>query len=273
MGAGGARKGHSDPCARWGRERPSARALLRSRGRDGLARAGARSTGLRSDPACAGLPWRLWRVAGGGGAGKSSANALVGEQLAGAHTLLDGTLSSPDKAARLVNLAMQNGQEVVVTYIYRDPIEAFENRQGGVLMRAMENGRTVPIDSLVKTHSGASETVRMLQDAYGADPRFALLVVDNSRGAGNAALSDLQSITPVIKSGLKEKLNEAADQALAEGFISRVVYDETTAGLADTRAEAQGQARDGRDRTPDAEGVQGRGGLEGAQDALSLSAK
>jgi hypothetical protein len=211
-------------------------------------------------------------MAGGGGAGKSSANNLVGDAMAKAHTVLDGTLSSPDKAARLIGLAVENGQNAVVTYIYRDPVEAVANPVGGVLTRATKTGRVVPIYSLVKTHSGASETVRMLQDAYRNDPRFKLFVVDNSRGQGKAVLSDLQSITPVIKSGLKERLYEATEQAFERGAISRVIYDATIAeGPSDTRAEAQGQARDGGDRQEDAGGIQGRSGPVGAGDSVVRS--
>lgn len=206
-------------------------------------------------------------MAGGGGAGKSSAEALVDDKLSKAHTILDGTLSSPDKAARLIGAVVANGQNAVVTYIYRDPAEAVTN---GVLKRAMRTGRVVPIYSLVKTHSGASETVRMLQEAYGNDDRFKLFVVDNSRGPGNAALVDLSSITPVIKSGLKERLYEATQQAYDDGRISRAVYDATVAeGQPDTRAEAQGQARAAADRQGDEGSVQGRSGSERAGNPVS----
>jgi orotate phosphoribosyltransferase-like protein len=209
-------------------------------------------------------------MAGGGGAGKSSANSLAGEAMAKAHTVLDGTLSSPDKAARFVNMAMANGQNAVVTYIYRDPVEAFANPSGGVLARAMETGRVVPIYSLIKTHPGSSDTVRALNDAYAGDDRFKLFVVDNSRGAGNAVLSDLQNIKPVIQSGLKEKLNEAANEALAQGQISQAIYDATTAsGPSDAGAQAQGQARDVGDRQEDAGSVQGRSGSVGSADPVS----
>jgi hypothetical protein len=206
-------------------------------------------------------------MAGGGGAGKSSAETLVSDKLSKAHTILDGTLSSPDKAARLISLVVANGQNAVVTYIYRDPVEAVTN---GVLTRAMRTGRVVPIYSLVKTHSGASETVRMLQEAYGDDDRFKLFVVDNSRGPGNAALVDLSNITPVIKSGLKERLYEATQQAYDEGRISQAIYAATVAeGQPDTRAEAQTKADAGRDVQRDQGSVQGRSGSERAGNAVS----
>ena len=90
-------------------------------------------------------------MAGGGGAGKSSAETLLAPLLEQAHTVYDGTLSSYDKAERNIQMALDAGQRVTIAYVYREPEEAFRN---GVLTRAMRAGRTVPIDALVKGHAG-----------------------------------------------------------------------------------------------------------------------
>jgi len=200
--------------------------------------------------------------AGGGGAGKSSAEAAASNELRRAHTVWDGTLSSPDKAARMVQMVLDNNQAAVVVYIYRDPLEALADRSGGVLKRAMQTRRVVPLYSLVKTHSGASETVRMLEQKYGDDKRFGLRVVNNSFGPGAAQPAALSDLTPVIKSGLKEKLREATDQAFAEGFIDQEIYDRTVAEpagatevAAPAGADAQGVRREAQERA----GSEGQG--------------
>lgn len=179
-------------------------------------------------------------MAGGGGSGKSSAETLLAPILDRAATVLDGTLSSYDKAERNVQMALDSGRKVAILYVYRDPVDALKY---GVLTRAMSGGRTVPIDALVKGHAGSSTVVRKLQAKFGDNPNFKLHVIDNSRGKDNAALSDLESITPVIIDGLKERFINATEQQYQAGAINDVVYRATVNKQADAGAEAQGRAR------------------------------
>ena len=205
-------------------------------------------------------------MAGGGGAGKSTANDLVGKLLNDAHTILDGTLSSYDKAKRNVQLALNRGNKVLITYVYREPVEALRN---GVLTRAMRTGRTVTIDALVKGHVGSSSVVRKLQSEFGDNPMFKLITIDNSRGQGNAKVANLKDITPVIQSGLKERLQNETEKLYQEGRIGETVRRATTASYPNSRGEAEagaGLQENGRGN----QGVlQGRGGSEQLQ--LSLT--
>jgi hypothetical protein len=208
-------------------------------------------------------------TSGGGGAGKSSANEFASSIMKNANTIWDGTLSTPEKADKAVNLILENNQVAYVVYTYRDPVDALANPKGGVLDRAMKTRRVVPIYSLVKTHTGSSKTVRMLDEKYGDDKRFKLLVIDNSLGKGNAKVSSLNNITPVIQSGLKEKLLNETEQAYANGSIDREVYErtieapigqgDTTQVSAVTREDGQGDERV----------VQERSRLEQSRDALT----
>jgi len=205
-------------------------------------------------------------MAGGGGAGKSTADDLVGDKLKNAHTILDGTLSSYDKAKRNVQLALDHGNSVRIYYVYREPVEALRN---GVLTRAMRTGRTVTIDALVKGHAGSSSVVRKLQDEFGDNPLFDLVVIDNSRGQGNAKIVDLKDITPVIQSGLKERLQNETEKLYQEGRIGETVRRATTASYPDaTRDSGAGSDREG-NRRGNQGGVQGRAGSEQLQ--LSLT--
>ena len=207
--------------------------------------------------------------AGGGGAGKSSADDLAAETFDEAHTIWDGTLSTPAKAEAAVKLVLDNNQAVTVVYIYRDPVEALANREGGVLARAMSTRRVVPIYSLVKTHVGSSQTVRMLEEKYGDDKRFSLTVVDNSRGKGLAIESSLQDITPVIQSGLKEKLLNETEQAYADKFIDREIYERTIEAPIGQGAATEVATNDGKSGQKIEEGAGQRRGSQESRDTLT----
>ena len=166
-------------------------------------------------------------MAGGGGAGKSSAEHLLSADMDRANTILDGTLSNYDKAVKNVQLALDNNQSVRIAYVYREPVDALANRKGGVLDRAMKS-RTVPLDALAKGHAGSSEVVRKLEETFGSNPDFKIAVIDNSRGHNNAVFSTLADVPAVTREGLLEKFKDETDKALAEGWISQTVYDSTT---------------------------------------------
>lgn len=200
-------------------------------------------------------------MAGGGGAGKSSAENLLSADMDRANTILDGTLSTYDKAAKNVQLALDNNQSVRIVYVYREPVEAMRN---GVLTRAMKRGRTVTIDAVVKGHAGSSEVVRKLQTTFGNNPNFKIKVIDNSRGPDGAVVSSLDAVPVVKREGLKEKLQNATDEELKAGRISDVVHKSTTAPYdASPRDGSAGQGQSVRQGT--GRDVQGRGQLSGPQ--------
>jgi hypothetical protein len=208
-------------------------------------------------------------MAGGGGAGKSSAEDLLSADMDRANTILDGTLSSYDKAAKNIQLALDNNQSVRIVYVYREPVEAMRN---GVLTRAMKRGRTVTIDAVVKGHAGSSEVVRKLQDAFGDNPNFLIKVIDNSRGPDGAVVSSLDAVPVVSRQGLKEKLQNATDEEFKAGRISDVVHKSTTAPY-DTR-QGDGGAGQGQGVRPGAGGdVQGRREPGGAQYSVRTGQK
>ena len=205
-------------------------------------------------------------MAGGGGAGKSSAEKLLAPVLDRASTVLDGTLSSYDKARRNVQLALDSGRQVRIAYVYREPEEALRN---GVLTRAMRGGRTVPLDALVKGHAGSSTVVRKLQEEFGGNPKFKIFAVDNSRGPGGADIVPLENITSVKIDGLKERFINATEDEYRAGRISEGVYRATLGSQADAGAGAQGQAGGGEVRQGSASPVQEGRGSEGSGNAVT----
>ncbi len=67
-------------------------------------------------------------------------------------------------------------RRVRIIYTYRPIAEAF----AGVLTRARIEGRTVSIDTLIRTHEGAARTAAMLYGRYGSDPNVRIRFIDNS---------------------------------------------------------------------------------------------
>ena len=198
-------------------------------------------------------------MAGGGGAGKSSAGQLLSDVFETADIVYDGTLSTYSKAEKRIQQALDAGQDVYISYIYREPVDALRN---GVLSRAMVTGRTVPLDGLVKGHAGSSEVVNRLQEKFGSDPAFKIFAIDNSKGLGKATLEPLENIPRVKMEGLKEEFENATNEEYEAGRISETVYRAT---VGESVAAAQA------DRKQDEEGVR-RGRESGRQrDAVSFS--
>lgn len=205
-------------------------------------------------------------MAGGGGAGKSSVQKFLGDRLNAADIVYDGTMSSYDSAKRRVQLALDAGHGVLISYVYRDPAEAVKN---GVFPRAMKTGRTVPVAALVKGHAGSSEAIRKLQETFGNDPAFEIVAIDNSRGPEGAEVAPLASIPRVNVEGLKERLidvtNEEYKAGRISGIISRTTLEGYTPGPGSTATKAA--PTEGRRR----EGVQRRRELGGERDTVSFS--
>lgn len=205
-------------------------------------------------------------MAGGGGAGKSSVQRFLGDRLNAADIVYDGTMSSYDSAKRRVQLALDAGHGVLISYVYRDPAEAVKN---GVFPRAMKTGRTVPVAALVKGHAGSSEAIRKLQETFGDDPAFEIVAIDNSRGPNKAEVAPLASIPRVNVEGLKERLidvtNEEYEAGRISGIISRTTLEGYTPGPGSTATKAA--PTEGRRR----EGIQRRRELGGERDTVSFS--
>jgi hypothetical protein len=173
-------------------------------------------------------------TAGGAGVGKtSSIHQVAGleEAVAAAQIVYDTTLSSLKSSLERVSQALEAGKQVSIIYVYRDPVESFT---GGALPRAERNGRTLPLDAYIETHLGAPEVLLKIADVYKGDARLAIAIIDNSRGRGGAAVSDLSFVRSVAgkytRDELRTKLARALEDAYEKGKrgekdgISEVIY-------------------------------------------------
>jgi hypothetical protein len=173
-------------------------------------------------------------TAGGAGVGKTtSINQIAGfnKAVEAAEIVYDTTLSSLGSSTARVALALDAGRMVSIVFVYRDPVDSFV---GGVLPRAERNGRTLPLDAFIDTHLGAPAVLLKLAEMYKGDKRMEIAVIDNSRGLGQATVTDLAFISAVgakySRQELKEKLSKALENAYEKGKrgekngISEVVY-------------------------------------------------
>jgi hypothetical protein len=108
-------------------------------------------------------------MAGGGGSGKTTAVTNVAASLLDrAHLVYDTTLSRYEPAQEKIQAALAADWTVVVVYVYRP----FEAAVRGVIHRAVESGRTVPLNVLAADHVGAPQVVLRLAQAYTGNARM-----------------------------------------------------------------------------------------------------
>jgi len=173
-------------------------------------------------------------TAGGTGAGKTTAldaAAKVNTKIQNSEIIYDTNMNTFGSSDQKIKQALDSGRDVQIMYTYRDPVEALEN---GALKRAsrmeaeLGTGRTVPINEHLKTHIGARKTMEELQKKYGNDPRFNLMVIDNSRGPGKAkVISGLDKLPKLDENKVRRSLDDALENAYKSGKISRAIYEGT----------------------------------------------
>lgn len=187
-----------------------------------------------SKPTPPGMDNTVLFTAGGTGAGKTTGlqeAQKVSQGIRDAEMVYDTNMNSFDSADKKIDQALKAGRKVGIVYTYRDPVEAME---GGALKRAsrmeteMGTGRTVPIDEHFKTHMGSREVMDRLQEKYGDDHRFHMMVIDNSRGPGKVAVvSGLDKLPRLDHNEVRKGLNDALEKAYRSGSISQAIYEGT----------------------------------------------
>jgi hypothetical protein len=167
-------------------------------------------------------------TAGGSGTGKSSALKgipSISKELDGAAAVLDSNLSSYNSAIKKLKEAQNAGKAAVIDYVYRDPLDSFEN---GVVKRMLTNtdegGRLVPSKVVAGNHIDSFDVVKRLL-GEGHAVRF----VDNSLGAGKARLSTYSDIKNKAKypsvEELTNRMNAVAQRLYKDGIITKQQYE------------------------------------------------
>jgi hypothetical protein len=201
-----------------------------------------------AQPTPEGLDRRVLFTAGGTGAGKTTGMQAMGGSLGRPEIVYDTNMNTLASAVEKVEQALAAGRDVDVLYVYRDPVEALT---GGAIPRAERQaakfgtGRTVPLDEHAKTHLGVRGVMEAIAEKYRDDPRVQITAVDNSRGKGKQEMVELASLPRVEETTLRERLEEALDQARTGGLAEDLYRGFRSPGREARPALAGNRAADG----------------------------
>lgn len=130
-------------------------------------------------------------LAGGSGAGKTTAIQNTTIDL-GKNPILDGNLSSLNTFNKRYNEVKNAGKELDnIIYVYRDPMDAWENGVIARMLGSREEGRIVPLSEFAKNTRGAWDTI---QDLYVKGFSDKIKLVDNSLGKGKSIKVNIEDI-------------------------------------------------------------------------------
>lgn len=208
-------------------------------------------------------------LGGGGGSGKSSGLAKLGDVASLPELVYDTTLAKLDSAQKRIQEALDAGREARVVFTVRDPIEAFY----GVLKRAMDmearegSGRPVPLKAFAEAHPAARANIDKLAEIYANDPRVEFIGVDNTRGRDKAEVVPIDKLPLPDYNKLEAKIYEILQAERPN--LSDAVYRGT---LGDYRPDAErGSAGEGAGGQPKRDGGDGsRQGLAADQPAANV---
>lgn len=164
-------------------------------------------------------------TAGGTGAGKTTALASNPE-LPDGQFVYDSNLGSKKSSVQKIEAAKAAGNQVRIVFVHRNPVEALT---GGVLPRAMDEGRVVGLDAHARMYRDAAENFGYLIRRYANDPDVRFSAIDNSRLAEGSRPMPLENTAKIRYStkDLRPQLRAALDKEYAAGRISESVYRAT----------------------------------------------
>lgn len=174
------------------------------------------------DPA---KPRVVLMTAGGTGAGKTTV-VSGNPEFSDAQFVYDSNLGSKQSSVRKIESAKTAGNQVEVVFVHRDPIEALT---GGVLPRAMTEGRIVDLEAHARMHRDSAENFGYLARRYSSDLNVRFKAIDNSHGMEGAKRMPLEQASRIrySTSVLRPKLRAALENEHAQGRISEPVYRAT----------------------------------------------
>lgn len=199
-------------------------------------------------------------MAGGSGAGKTSALRKVGFSDEKYGMVVDSNLSNFDSARKEIDGLLSQGFDVEIKYVYRDPADSWTN---GVLHRIQSKSdvRTVRLDIHTALHKGAFETIQKLAGQYANEPAVDIQIVDNSRGQNKAKQISLAELQYIVynDSGLEERLTNETERLHREGKITeQALHSALGRELKQERDGGSGEVRPG-------EGKESAGGAQAEQ--------
>jgi hypothetical protein len=159
-------------------------------------------------------------TAGGAGVGKTTSIRRIAEfsdavRLQVAEIVYDATMATFGSAMGRIVQALDSGRMVSVVFVYRDPVVSFVD---GLLPRARETGRIVPLEVFLSTHLGALETIIKITAAFKDNPQVAIVIIDNRDGINKARIADLSFAEAMTRRYTREDLGAKLRLALEGAY-------------------------------------------------------
>lgn len=191
-------------------------------------------------------------TAGGSGSGKSYSLRVSGN-LGDYAAIYDTNLNNYNSAKKKIDQARNTGREVVIKYVYRDPLKAWT---GGVIPRVKTQDRIVPIVNHIETHLGSLETLHKIAKEY---PDIEITVFDNNGTKKDIKKIDLADAVSYgyTKESLEDVLIDETQKAFERGDINEQQYQTAIKG---TKAE-EGSANISKDESGNPAELQQGGGV------------
>lgn len=157
----------------------------------------------------------------GGGTGSGKTTALAWLKLADVEIIYDTTLNYFPSAVERIDEALATGRVVTVVYVFATAEAAFER----ALLRAMDMGRTVPVDYQAMTHRESPKTALLLADHYNERTGIDFRIVDNTGTFPRMGSRD--QLLELDYTGIEERLNGVLEKYYATNRLSELVYRQT----------------------------------------------
>ena len=159
-------------------------------------------------------------TAGGAGVGKTTSIRRIAEfsdavRLQVAEIVYDATMATFGSAIGRIVQALDSGRMVSIVFVYRDPVVSFVD---GMLTRARETGRIVPLEVFLSTHLGAVETIVKIAAAFKNNPQVAIVIIDNREGISKARIADPSFAEAMARRYTREELGAKLRLALEEAY-------------------------------------------------------
>lgn len=161
----------------------------------------------------------IFFMAGGSGAGKSTATRGMKTQMDKAAVVFDGNLSNYDSALKKIKAAEAKGLNVTIPYVFRDPVEAWSGVVGRMLGTGPDAGRVVPLVNFMENTPGSLQVVKKLRgDGYIVRP------YKNTRG-GVEEMTTKELMDLNVSANLQETLIKETEKIAKEGKMTKEQYE------------------------------------------------
>jgi hypothetical protein len=143
-------------------------------------------------------------TAGGSGVGKSRAaeNMKLNNQIT-----VDTNLSNFPRAVADIQEAIDHGKRVDIMFTFRDPVNSFTSKEGGVIERAKKVGRTVPYDIATEINRKALKTIIELSEHFKDNKNVSFHYFNNNFKKGEPKPISLEDVKKIKVDFEKAKEN------------------------------------------------------------------